>query len=513
MKIHSLLTVALLAISRMSMAVEEIPTQMQEILDQPQFQHAFWGILVKDLDTSEVLYDLNSNKLFSPGSTTKLFTVAALLHAYGDNYRFKTPLYSTQPIREGKLNGDLIIVGQGDLTMGGRQTDPNTIAFTRLDHTYANEIPGVSLTPEDPLTAFNSLAKQAYEKGLRELRGNVIIDDSLFETIEKRDMMISPLMLNENLIDIVANPTAVGEQAKIEWRPQLPNYDVVNEIKTVATGDSLELKVSSDPTGHQIVIKGTIPSDQKNVVRVFAIKDPKIFTRAAMIQALQKQGIKVDLAKSIETSALLPFKLRQDLEIGAWISPPLSEYAKLILKVSHNLGANLVPLLLASQKGMKTFEQGMRLLGDFTVQETKISPNTFVYVDAAGGNENRFTPQAEIEILHYVYKLPKKQFQNYFNALPILGVDGSLEDVAKKSAGAKQVFAKPGTGIAINLGTGKPFLITQAFAGYIKGKNGHLYAYEVVVNNGELSKIDDVFTIFEMDGELSSMIYEHTDIK
>jgi serine-type D-Ala-D-Ala carboxypeptidase/endopeptidase (penicillin-binding protein 4) len=155
MKIHSLLTAALLTTSQMSVAVEEIPTQMQEIMDQSRFQHAFWGIYVKDLDTEEVLYDLNSNKLFSPGSSTKLFTVAALLHAFGDNYRFNTPLYSTQSIRDGKLQGDLVIVGQGDLTMGGRQSDPNTISFTRLDHTYANDIPGVSLTPEDPLAAFN----------------------------------------------------------------------------------------------------------------------------------------------------------------------------------------------------------------------------------------------------------------------------------------------------------------------------------------------------------------------
>ena len=97
---------------------------------------------------------------------------------------------------------------------------------------------------------------------------------------------------------------------------------------------------------------------------------------------------------------------------------------------------------------MKTFDQGMKLLGDFTVHVAKISPNAFVYIDGAGGNENRFTPQAEIEILNYVYKLPQEQFQNYFNALPILGVDGSLEDVATKSAGAKHVFAKPGTGIS-----------------------------------------------------------------
>ena len=76
-------------------------------------------------------------------------------------------------------------------------------------------------------------------------------------------MMISPLMLNENLIDIVVNPTAIGEQAKIEWRPQVPGYDVTNEVKTVAAKGLLELDVSSDPTGHQIVIKGTIPSIRK----------------------------------------------------------------------------------------------------------------------------------------------------------------------------------------------------------------------------------------------------------
>src|SRR5207249_2488964 len=102
-------------------------------------------------------------------------------------------------------------------------------------------------------------------------------------------------------------------------------------------------------SGHRIVIQGTIPSDQKNIVRVFAIKDPKVFTRAAMLQALQKQGIKIDLATPVGTSALIPLTLRQDLEMGSWTSPPLAQYAKLILKVSHNLGANLVPLLLATQ--------------------------------------------------------------------------------------------------------------------------------------------------------------------
>nr|MBA2727782.1 D-alanyl-D-alanine carboxypeptidase [Parachlamydiaceae bacterium] len=100
---------------------------------------------------------------------------------------------------------------------------------------------------------------------------------------------------------------------------------------------------------------------------------------------------------------------------------------------------------------------------------------------------------------------------HYIDDLPILGVDGSLEDFAKNTAAVGKVFAKPGTGVAYNVATGKFFLITQALGGYIKGKNGHFYAYMLAVNNGEMPAIDDVFTIFEDVSQLSSMIYDSTE--
>ena len=197
--------------------------------------------------------------------------------------------------------------------------------------------------------------------------------------------------------------------------------------------------------------------------------------------------------------------------VAVWTSPPLSEYAKLILKVSHNLGANLVPLLLASKQGEKTFDEGMRLLGKFAIDNVKLSPHAFVFIDGAGGNENRLTPQAEIQLLEYVYKQTPSSFKSFYDALPILGVDGSLEDFAKGTPAAGKVRAKPGTGVAFNLATGKFFLITQAYAGYIEGKNKHLFAYIAVVNNAAMPSIEDIFPIFEDEGQLSNLIYLQTD--
>lgn len=491
--------------SSLGASEKPLPEEMQKVMNQGKYDHSIWGVLVKDLQTGEVLYDKNSEKLFSPASTTKLFTMAALLHAFGDDYRFKTPVYASGKVENGQLQGNLILVAQGDLTMGGRELKgSDKIAYTKMDHIIANEVPGVILTPEDPLSGLNELARQVYESGIREVNGDVVIDDSLFETVEKRGMLITPIMINENLIDLVINPSTVGQQATLTWRPQAPGYEVDNQVKTVAKGEVLAIEITSDDKGHKILAQGTIPMEQRDIVRTFSIKDPKAFARAAFIQALQKQNVKVNV---LEKSAPLPSSYNGLTQVALWTSPPLSEYAKLVLKVSHNLGANLAPLLIASRAGKKTFDEGMKLLGDFAIQEVKLSPNEFVFIDGAGGNENRLTPQAEIQLLEYVHKLTPSQFQRFFDALPILGVDGSLEDFGKGIAASGKVRAKPGTGVAYNLATGKFFLITQALSGYIEGKNGHLLAYMVAVNNAAMPTIDDIYPMFEDDSQLSSIIY------
>src|SRR5690606_94286 len=114
------------------------------------------------------------------------------------------------------------------------------------------------------------------------------------------------------------------------------------------------------------------------------------------IEALEAQGIKINvsLEKSPKLFSITDYKGLEPLAI--WTSAPLSEYAKLILKVSHNLGADLVPLLLSAKKNKTTFDEGMKLLGDFVINELKISKDSFVFIDGAGGDENRLTPKAEV---------------------------------------------------------------------------------------------------------------------
>ena len=81
------------------LAENGLPQGILKIINDPLYKNSYWGILVKDLESGEVIYQLNMDKLFVPASTTKLFTMSAGLDTFGPDYRFQTPIY-----RRGKVD-------------------------------------------------------------------------------------------------------------------------------------------------------------------------------------------------------------------------------------------------------------------------------------------------------------------------------------------------------------------------------------------------------------------------
>jgi len=75
----------------------------------------FSGILIKDLNTQEVLFSHNEDKLFTPASLTKIFTLLAALEILGEEYAYPTSFYFSSTV-PGEINGDLYVVGSGDPT-------------------------------------------------------------------------------------------------------------------------------------------------------------------------------------------------------------------------------------------------------------------------------------------------------------------------------------------------------------------------------------------------------------
>ncbi|MCG2821056.1 MAG: D-alanyl-D-alanine carboxypeptidase [Candidatus Atribacteria bacterium] len=87
-------------------------TGIQEEINQfPGFS----GILIKDLNTQEVLFSHNEDKLFTPASLTKIFTLLSALEILSEEYVYQTSFYFSSTV-PGEINGDLYVVGSGDPT-------------------------------------------------------------------------------------------------------------------------------------------------------------------------------------------------------------------------------------------------------------------------------------------------------------------------------------------------------------------------------------------------------------
>lgn len=472
------------------------------------YDHALWGLLVVDLESGEMVHALNQDRFFVPGSTAKLVTLSAAWDTLGSDHRFKTPIYRTGTVTDGRLDGDLVLVASGDLTMGGRTLPNGQIAYTSIDHTYANAIPGATLTETNPLAGLEDLAAQVRDSGVTRVEGNVLIDPRLFEDNDILDpeTPLSPILINDNLIDVLVTPTEPGQRAEVSHRPETAAYQVWSGVTTVGNSQQTTVELSSPQEG-EIYVSGQIAAGDDPLLQVYQVDDPAAFARTALIEALEEAGVEVAASPiGSNPSAALPDSGYQSSTLVAeHVSLPFSEYAELILKTSHNLGANLMVCLLAVEAGSNDCIDGFPVIHDFL---TKVGVDTreVSLSDGRGGApEDHITPQALVSLLTYWHDTPSAEA--FAQALPILGMDGSLAEVAPDSPAAGHVFAKTGTVAGPDYLNGRIFLTAQTLAGYIDAADGRL-AFGLFMNHAGVEDIEGVIEIADQLGELAATIQQ-----
>lgn len=332
---------------------------------KPIYRQSNWGYAILDQKSGKVLASQAARKMFDPRSTMKSYSVSSALRMYGPNYRFRTPVYRQGTVSGGTLEGNLVLVGSGDLTFGLRELPNGTLSYENLpalDQSYADESAGAVEARGNPMAALDELAADVRAAGITEVDGNVAIDDRLFRPETFADGLISPIWVNENLIDLLVKPGAVGQGATVSVRPMTSSYTVDDQVTTVGAGKPTNLEVT-EPTPGKIAVSGQIAAGSPPTLRVWEVADPAAFARTAFIEALARAGVTVKApVTGPNPAALLPPKRRYanaDL-LGEHVSPPLAQYAKLILKVSYNRGADLMACLAAVKLGSRNCERGSR---------------------------------------------------------------------------------------------------------------------------------------------------------
>ncbi|MFF4922640.1 D-alanyl-D-alanine carboxypeptidase/D-alanyl-D-alanine-endopeptidase [Kitasatospora sp. NPDC001261] len=461
-----------------------VSADLQKLMSTAPWSSGQWGLQVADLQTGKVVQSKGADSQFMTGSTAKTFAVGAALDVLGDDHRFRTPVVHSGTVSaDGRLSGDLILVGNGDLALGGRTTASGGLDVPDFDHYDANAVPGMAtITAEDPLAGVNELARQVAASGVRHVDGDVVIDNRLWDPVSIGGIPVTPTIVNDNLIDVLITPGAPGEPAKVDWRPKTAAFGVDAQVTTTPAGSKPAVTTENVSPGH-IRVRGSVPADAKApFVTTYQVPDPAAFARTVLIEALARNGVSVS-APSLGAnpdSRLPPSAEVNSLPVSAtYTSPPFKEYAKLINKVSHNLGANLLPPLMAAHNGQRTYADGMKTEKEFLAR-SGVDPNSVSLVDAQGLPGDKATPTAQVALLRHLAR--QDDFDVFYDSMPNMGVDGSLADVIDRTdPAAGHIRAKTGT--LVSPYQGKLALGTKALAGYIDAKDGHRYAFAIYVNN------------------------------
>jgi D-alanyl-D-alanine carboxypeptidase len=173
--------------------------------------------------------------------------------------------------------------------------------------------------------------------------GDVIIDDRLFKAfrVPNQLLLITPIVINDNRIDVAILPTQPGERARVEWRPHTAAFKVVSHVMTVPAGGTTAVTLTHLGR-HRGVVEGQIAADftpplpgVKTLVQTFRIDDPAApqgpatFARTTFIEALKRTGVTVT-ARLVapNPSCKLPPQdsYLADTQVAELVSAPYAQY-------------------------------------------------------------------------------------------------------------------------------------------------------------------------------------------
>jgi N-acyl-D-amino-acid deacylase len=474
---------------------DSLATRIERIMSRPEFRFASFGIEFYSLDTGQPVYELNADKLFTPGSTTKLLTEGTALALLGADYRFHTRVYRTGPIdASGTIKGDLVLVASGDPNLSGRIGPDGTMAFENEDHSYQGS-PDTRAVPGDPLAVIREMAAQVAAKGVKRVEGRVLVDSTLFREGARElgtGAVISPISVNDNIVDVTLTAGATpGSSVTVKISPVTSYVTFINQTQTGASDSQAMARFENDamaPDGtHTVTIAGTMPAGGPPILFAYKVPEPTRFAEVVFAEALRVKGVTAEprAGTTVVDFAGMKTAYMDENAVAEHISPPLSEEIKVTLKVSQNLHASMTPsivgALVAKRPGPGAEQAGFDAEREF-LTKAGLDLGGASQADGAGGAQSAFfTPDFIVHYLEYWSKRP--DFSSFHNALPILGKDGTLWNIQPDSAAAGKVHAKTGTFGAINALTRTLMVTGKGLAGYMTTASGQHLAFAIYANH------------------------------
>jgi D-alanyl-D-alanine carboxypeptidase/D-alanyl-D-alanine-endopeptidase (penicillin-binding protein 4) len=447
---------------QLSSPLEKFQQLLDSIQNDSEIQTGVVAASIRSTQTGEYKIQFNARKSVNSASTLKLISTASALSVLGPNYRYQTFVEHDGTIIDSVLKGNIYIRGTGDPSLGSSRVG---LDFQQVVNLFAQKI---------------------REYGIRKIEGFIVGDGSIFPDNTLANSWVwgdignyygagvSGLNINENLYEIHFKPgKSLGEDAPVlKLSPVVPNITYINKVITAERGSGDNVLVYNTPFSNTIIAEGTVPIGPADFVVKGSIPDPAFFLAHHVQRKFQElQGEAANEVMTYHNYKMkFQFSQTQRNRILSHDSPTISTLAQHCNFQSINLYADAflktVGYTLAKDA---SFESGVKATKRLWTDKG-VDMKGFMIRDGSGLSPSGvLTANNLVDILCTISR--DSTFNDFYASIPVVGITGTVQNLAKGSKAVGNVRAKSGS-----------IANTRAFSGYYTSINGELMSFAFIIN-------------------------------
>jgi D-alanyl-D-alanine carboxypeptidase/D-alanyl-D-alanine-endopeptidase (penicillin-binding protein 4) len=421
------------------------------------------SMVVQDAGTEAPSLALRAEAPMNPASVMKLVTTFAALELLGPAYRWKTEVYADGMRRDDVLEGNLVLRGYGD--------------------------------PKLNYESFWMLLRSLRGRGLREIRGDVVLDRSYFataangriddETFRAYNVPPDALLVNFKTLRFGFLPEPERGAVRIFAEPALPGLEIVNTLK-ITEGNCPEgrafrdlIQAAFQSTPPRASFTGSYPASCGERDLNVALHTPEDYA-SGMIRQLWGEMGGVWSAQNGR-----PGVVREGaVPAGARLmyvhdSEPLAETVRDINKFSNNVMARQLFLTLGAELlgPPAQAENSARAIRQWLTFKRIAAPELVLENGSGLSRIERISAASLAAVLQAAWRSPL--MPEFVSSLPVVAADGTMKKRLRGERVAGSAHIK--TGLLSD---------ARAMAGYVLDRNGQRHVVVMIVNHPKAPEAD-----------------------